>query len=529
MNILIYGFVGAFSGLYSACWGAYKDSLFEKFESKKFARSIMVGFILGIILSYFLNFNNISKINLGVFFLFVMTFERLFTESLKAFIRNENQDKYKIPSKLHIFGKTVESKFFRLLIGLIFISLAVALFYLPPLLNITFNNKILAGIFWGIIAGLIGSAAGGAWKDASIEGFNPAKFFRSPLVGALWGALLIFFTDNYPILLFACIGGERMVVELYKTFVLKSVPGKFSATKPKYIDWIEKRKKFIIPYITSLIIFVLLLIEFRFTLSNNFIIFLGLIAGIHAASYGAYKDSPYESFIYIRFFRELLFAFFASFALLSFNLVSQENYLVIFLVILSVSRLLTEFYKLFIRTEDQSNYLIPTQFHFFKKVINNPALRLLVGLFCTLIILLIIITGNNIINLINMRLSGAIIGFLTGLATAIGGGYKDGLFEGFEKIKFFRSPIIGMLGGVIISFLTNNVILIVLGAIGFERMLVEFYKGFLKKGYSPGKFKSKKAKYIEWVNRRKIFLYSYVATWVIIIILIINNLKPFIN
>jgi hypothetical protein len=260
MNILIYGFVGAFSGLYSACWGAYKDSLFEKFESKKFARSIIIGFILGIILFYFLRYNAISNINLGIFFLFVMTFERLFTESLKAFVRNENQDKYKIPSKLHIFGKTVESKFFRLLIGIIFISLAIALFYLPPLLNITFNSKILAGIFWGAIAGLIGSAAGGAWKDAPIEGFNPIKFFRSPLVGAIWGALLIFFIDNYSVLLFACIGGERMVIELYKTFVLKSIPGKFNATKPKYIDWISKRKKFILPYLISWGVFIVLLL-----------------------------------------------------------------------------------------------------------------------------------------------------------------------------------------------------------------------------------------------------------------------------
>lgn len=260
MNILIYGFVGAISGLYSACWGAYKDSPFEKFQFKKFVRSIVVGFILGILLHYFLTFNDILNINLGVFFLVVMTFERLFTESLKAFIRNEKQDKYKIPSKLHVFGKTVESKFFRLLIGLIFISLVFASFYLLPLLNINFSNNLIAGTFLGALAGLLGSAAGGAWKDAPIEGFNPIKFFRSPLVGAICGALLSFYTNNYSLLFFASIGGERMVVEFYKTFILKSIPGKFSATKPKYIDWVTKRKKFIIPYTISCFVFMILLV-----------------------------------------------------------------------------------------------------------------------------------------------------------------------------------------------------------------------------------------------------------------------------
>jgi len=258
MNILIFGFIGVISGLHSASWGGYKDCLFEKFQPKKFTRSIVIGFILGILLFYFLNANNITNVNFGVFFLFVMSFERLFTESLKAFVRNEDQKKYKIPSKLHIFGKTVENKFFRLILGLIFISLAFILFYAPLFINISFNN-LLSGLFWGAVAGLVGSAIGGAWKDAPIEGFDLIKFFRSPLVGALWGILLSFYTNNYSLLLFACIGGERMTVELYKTFVLRSIPGKFSAIKPKYEDWIEKRKRFTVPYVITWITFIILL------------------------------------------------------------------------------------------------------------------------------------------------------------------------------------------------------------------------------------------------------------------------------
>ena len=35
---------------------------------------------------------------------------------------------------------------------------------------------------------------------------------------------------------------------------------------------------------------------------------IGMMAGLHGATYGAYKDSPHESFLLRRFLRELLLA-----------------------------------------------------------------------------------------------------------------------------------------------------------------------------------------------------------------------------
>lgn len=250
-------------------------------------------------------------------------------------------------------------------------------------------------------------------------------------------------------------------------------------------------------------------------MSNILLAFLGIIAGVHAASYGAYKDSPYESFIAIRFYREILIGLSVSLILIALGIIDSASYVVCFLVILALSRAVTEFYKLFIRVEDQSKFLIPTQVHFFKKVVDNKAARILIGLFCIIFYLGIILMASSASPYLSTPEKGAFIGFIVGLAIALGGGYKDGFYEGFQPRKFARSPIIGLIGGIVVSFSTGNILLILLGTIGFERMIVELYKGFLKGGYSPGKFKQEKPKHPEWFQKRKKFIVSYVLTWII--------------
>lgn len=254
--------MGLFGGLHSSSWGAYKDTPNEEFKLTKFLRSVAVGLVLGMLLFHFLKLNDIHSPNPGLFFLFVIAFERLYTESLKSFIRVENQDKYHIIQTFNWLGTTVNSKFRRLSMGVVYISLAFMWFYLPVPFDFDLP-KILLGLIWGTVGGL-GVAICGGWKDAPIEGFEPAKFLRSPFVGALWGLVFSMFTTDYSLLLFACIGAERMTVEFYKTFILKK-HSKFSATTPLFPEWLEKRKRFILPYALTWAIFFALLITFQIT------------------------------------------------------------------------------------------------------------------------------------------------------------------------------------------------------------------------------------------------------------------------
>ena len=258
--MLAYGIVGLFGGLHSSSWGAYKDTPNEEFKLTKFLRSVAVGLVLGMLLFHFLKLNDIHSPNPGLFFLFVIAFERLYTESLKSFIRVENQDKYHIIQTFNWLGTTVNSKFRRLSMGVVYISLAFMWLYLPVPFDFDLP-KILLGLIWGTVGGL-GVAICGGWKDAPIEGFESTKFLRSPFVGAIWGMIFSFFTTDYSLLLFACIGAERMTVEFYKTFILRR-HGKFSATVPLFPEWLEKRKRFIYPYALTWAVFFALLIVFQ--------------------------------------------------------------------------------------------------------------------------------------------------------------------------------------------------------------------------------------------------------------------------
>ena len=255
-GFLVYGYIGLFSGLHSACWGSYKDSLYEKFKLSKFLRSLAVGFLLGALLPLLMNLNGHLSVNLGLFFAIVVSLERMFTEFLKAFIRREDQAKYHIPSAFHMFGKVVEKHSSRLLLGACAVLLILLL--LPIVNTVRFQGRLLIGVAGGLFAGLL-VAIGGAWKDAPFEGFEPSKFLRSPLVSGVWGGVFCFLSSEFCFLLLACMGAERMTVELYKAFIAGSRPGKFKQDKPTYTDWLVKRKAMIIPYMLTWAIFFILL------------------------------------------------------------------------------------------------------------------------------------------------------------------------------------------------------------------------------------------------------------------------------
>lgn len=80
------------------------------------------------------------------------------------------------------------------------------------------------------------------------------------------------------------------------------------------------------------------------------------------------------------------------------------------------------------------------------------------------------------------------IGFFSGLLVAIGGAIKDAPYEGFELVRFVRSPIIGAIEAPIISkaFKEPHPVLLGMATIATERMTVETYK--LIRAKMPVKF-----------------------------------------
>jgi len=83
------------------------------------------------------------------------------------------------------------------------------------------------GAFTGLLV-----AIGGAVKDAPYEGFNAAKFIRSPIIGAVEAPIIAakLNVTNPVLLSLATIGTERATVETYKLIRAKAgdyIPGKF--------------------------------------------------------------------------------------------------------------------------------------------------------------------------------------------------------------------------------------------------------------------------------------------------------------
>jgi hypothetical protein len=247
---------------------------------------------------------------------------------------------------------------------------------------------------------------------------------------------------------------------------------------------------------------------------------VGLAAGLHGALYGAYKDSPHESFLLRRFLREIAIALTASIAFAVLHpAASAQSAFVIYLSTFAMTRIVTEFWKLFIRVEPQDGFRIPTQIHCVTGIIHNPVLRLLLG-----VGFLASIFGIGMIETIvpaswPRTLHGAIIGLSIGVAEAIAGAYKDGAIEGFSWRKFAKSPSFGTLGGIIASGHTADPIFLLLATIGSMRMFLELLFKMVVPDYAPGKFRSMVGPFTEWTARRHQFLAPYALTWLLYVAL----------
>jgi hypothetical protein len=247
---------------------------------------------------------------------------------------------------------------------------------------------------------------------------------------------------------------------------------------------------------------------------------VGLAAGLHGALYGAYKDSPHESFLPRRFVRELAVASITSIAVvLWYPPAANQSAFMLYLATFAMTRIVTEFWKLFIRVEPQQGYRIPTQIHCLAHPVENPLLRLLLG-FGFLASIYGIGTIDTVVPAAWPRgVHGLIVGLSIGVAEAIAGGYKDGSIEGFSWRKFAKSPFFGAVGGIIASGHTTDPVFLLLGAIGSMRMFLELLFKIVVPGYAPGKFRSMTGPFTRWRAQRHQFLAPYALTWLLYVAL----------
>lgn len=244
MNIYLAFAVSLVSGLYTSFWGAFKDSPFEDFKPQTFPRSVYFHAVIFAAL-YFIPLFHTAFVGLKLFqvFFLIMGLERFLAELYKGFFRTEDQGKYFVPSRITFFGKHVDSDGLRYLVGTV---LVLAVFGV-----VTISIPVTS--FWVFLAVAYGTgllvSLGGAYKDAPFEGFKPLKFQRSGFVLAVCSPIFYFINDpanpvTLGFLIYMNGGLERFVVEYYKTYIQRTMSGKFRPDIERIQHRVDTREKF---------------------------------------------------------------------------------------------------------------------------------------------------------------------------------------------------------------------------------------------------------------------------------------------
>ena len=251
---------------------------------------------------------------------------------------------------------------------------------------------------------------------------------------------------------------------------------------------------------------------------------VGVLSGAHASIWGMYKDAPHEGFGRLRFLRSVIIGSSCAMALqmiLALPLTGAGPLVLLFGLSYGAERGIVEVWKTFIRDEDQSKYFIPMQFSFRGIPVRHRGLRLAAGAayVAGVSLCLMVIAGLDGGGSANrQRMTAGLVGLVTGLVIAVGGGWKDAPKEGFDPAKFMRSPALTVPIALFLSLLTDSQVLMALAAIGYERAIVETYKKFFFPSKPPGKFAGMPLRYPEMLRVRRYFVPAYAGIWLMVLI-----------
>jgi hypothetical protein len=251
---------------------------------------------------------------------------------------------------------------------------------------------------------------------------------------------------------------------------------------------------------------------------------LGFLSGLHASTWGMFKDAPHEGFTWGRYFRSAIVG--VVMACIAYlvgrpDLGAPGTRVVFFGVVYVLERGAIEFWKTFLRTEDQSKYFIPMQFAVFGRIVQSAGRRLVIGFAvagAVIAAFLVVHFATRAGGLPRSLPLVILIGSIGGWISAFLGAWKDAPIEGFETLKFFRSPVAAGVYALLLSPFTTSYMLIALAALGYTIATLETYKTFFFPSKPRGKFAGKPIRFPEMLQRRKRFAIVYAAIWMFMIV-----------
>jgi len=251
---------------------------------------------------------------------------------------------------------------------------------------------------------------------------------------------------------------------------------------------------------------------------------VGVLSGTHTAIWGMYKDAIHEGFTASRFARSVVVGAVVAVAIqiaLALPLPAATGIIVLFGLAYAAERGIVEVWKTFVREEDQSKYTIPMQFSVRGVPVRARRARLAAGaMYVAVVGLCLALVARADAGPLGQptAMRSALAGLVVGTIIAVGGAWKDAPSEGFDALKFFRSPCLTVLFALLLSQVTDSYLQIAVAAIGYERAAAETYKTFFFPSKPRGKFAGKPVLFPDMLERRRYFVPAYVAIWAVVII-----------
>jgi hypothetical protein len=225
---------------------------------------------------------------------------------------------------------------------------------------------------------------------------------------------------------------------------------------------------------------------------------VGLMCGLHAATWGGFKDSPFEGFKPASFVRSVVLGLGSALTIsMATDLESTQSVLVLVGLCYALERLATEWWKAIVREDDQSAYSIPMRLAVHGRPVDRQGRRYAIGLIIAGGLLLAWWAARAIQHAVPPLpiWSVVLVAGVGGWLTAVGGAWKDAPVEGFSGWKFLRSPVVATAWAVVLSRFTGDWVLLTMAAAGWSVISIETYKTFLTGGRPPGKFADKPVRF----------------------------------
>lgn len=250
---------------------------------------------------------------------------------------------------------------------------------------------------------------------------------------------------------------------------------------------------------------------------------IGVLAGLHTATWGMYKDSSHEGFFWPRYFRSPIVG--AVMALIAFVIArpaldTAASCVAFFGTVYVLERGAIELWKTFLRNEDQSKYFIPMQFAVFGNVVQSQSRRLIIGAIITTLVcgtFLVVHYGMTAGTLVDRPWLVFFIATISGWISAFLGAWKDAPVEGFQPLKFVRSPLWAGFWGLLIAHFSTSILVVMMAGLGYTIFTLETYKTFFFPSKPRGKFAGKPHLFPEMLTRRHYFVPVYAAIWILVL------------